>query len=275
MHDISIVIPVYRNAPTLVELTRRLIKTMAQTGQDFEIIFVDDHSPDESLQILRSLAQADSRISALILSENVGQNKALLIGLNWARGNQVACLDADLQDPPEALLDLLAISTKGFPVVFAGRCGQYETADRLFTSRIFKNLMHVICGIPSDAGSYVLMHTSIAHQLTSLYAPVPYLVGMIGCLGNPMASIPVKRSTREQGNSAYSSLKRFKIGINAVWWVFAWKYWYVPQLKRNLNLTEKIVSPVSTSTESASSRIQEFIGDRFYAKEIADATTTN
>ena len=252
MVDLSLVIPVYRNASTLAELVRRTGAALAPTGLEYEILFVDDGSPDDAAAVLRELAAAEPRVAALILARNVGQNRALLTGFAWARGRLVAVMDADLQDPPEALPALLERAAGGCPVVFAGRRGQYESADRLLTSRLFKGLLHWICGIPADGGSYVLLSAEVVGGLLRLYAPQPYLVGMIGCLGYPMDSIPVVRAARPQGTSAYSSWMRLKTGLAGLGWALAWKYWHIPRR------TPAAPNPAT---------IQEMVGARFNESE--------
>lgn len=252
MIDVSVIIPVYRNAPTLAELSQRLITALAPTGLSFEILFVDDHSPDHAALELRSLAANDPRIAAIRLASNVGQNRAVLVGLQWRRGRLVAILDADLQDPPEALPALLQKITPRQPVVFAGRRGEYQSSKRLFTSRLFKTSLQLLYGIPSDAGSYVVITADVADKLLTLYAPAPYILGMLGSLGVPLITIPVARATRPQGESTYTSWMRLKIGINAIFWVFIWKC-------QRLLISHKPNNPPAT--------IRELIGKRFHSEE--------
>jgi len=143
----------------------------------------------------------------------------------------VVILDADLQDPPEEIPRLLAEMDKGFLIVFAGRRGNYETSQRLITSRIYKFMLSLILGLPKDAGLFVAIHSEVVQSLLNLYAPHPFIVAMIGCLGLPMTSIPVARLPRQIGQSAYSSWMRFRTGIQAVWWAILWKNDYIPRKK--------------------------------------------
>ncbi len=106
--QISIVVPVYKNADTLYELHRRLVAAVGQVSDGYEILFVDDACPCGSLAVLRSLAQEDPRVGVLALASNMGQNQAVLTGLAYARGRVAVVLDADLQDPPEAIPTLLS-----------------------------------------------------------------------------------------------------------------------------------------------------------------------
>lgn len=221
--DISVVLPVYRNADTLRPVHRRLRDVLESHGSSFEIVFVDDASPDGSLAILKELANLDSSVRVLALARNIGQHRAVLAGLPLAGGRWVVVMDADLQDPPEAIPQLLRKAQEGFAAVFAGRRGRYESAWRLLESWLFKRLLHLACGIPADAGLFVAMNPQMVERLLALRARRPYLVAMIGCTGLPLASIPVARLPRTVG-SAYSHSARLKTGLAGIGWVLTWRW---------------------------------------------------
>jgi polyisoprenyl-phosphate glycosyltransferase len=131
---VAVVTPVYGNAPTIDELTRRVATTLDSVPLGWSLRFVVDASPDDSLAVAHGLAATDPRLSVTSLTANVGQNRALLAGLAAEDGGADAwvCLDADLQDPPEAAPALLARLAQGdVGVVFAGRRGAYESRSRL------------------------------------------------------------------------------------------------------------------------------------------------
>jgi glycosyltransferase involved in cell wall biosynthesis len=220
--ELSVVVPVYRNAGTLRELHRRLHAALA--GVDCELIFVDDASPDPSRDVLAELAVADEATALVALDENVGQHRAVLAGLARGRGSWSVILDADLQDPPEAIRALLERARAGdVDAVFAGRRGEYESSSRLRTSRLFKRTLHLMCGVPPDAGIFVLLSRRLVDRLVALRGPAPFVVAMVGCVGLPMASIPVERAARVNGDSAYSTWARAKSAWRAFVWVAAWK----------------------------------------------------
>lgn len=227
--QLSIIVPVYRNTDTLVELHRRITQTLEGLISTYEIIFVDDGCPEGSWLILEKLCHEDGRVCALALEKNYGQNTAVLVGLKFTNGECTVILDADLQDPPEEIPRLLAEMEKGYQVVFAGRRGKYEPLHRLLTSKVFKYLLHLICGLPPDAGIYVAISNEGVRRLLRLYAPRPFIVAMIGCSGLKMTSIPVVRAYRSAGESAYSSWKRLETGLLAVLWALLWKYWFIPR----------------------------------------------
>lgn len=222
--EISVVIPVYCNAEMLHELYGRLRHVLAAQRLPYEMIFVDDAGPDGSLAVLRELAQGDPRVAVLALEQNVGQHRAVLTGLAQARGQWVVVMDADLQDPPEAIPHLLTKMQEGFAAVFAGRRGRYESAFRLLTSRLFKRLLHLLCGVPADAGLFVAMNRQMVKRLLAFNVAQPFVTAMMGCTGLPLASTPVLRSQRRRGRSTYSFWKRLKTGSLAIAWVLSQKW---------------------------------------------------
>ncbi|MBI5379526.1 MAG: glycosyltransferase family 2 protein [Nitrospirae bacterium] len=219
--EVSVVIPVYRNADTLSALYQRVRQALETHGLTDEVVFVDDACPANSLAVLSELAGSDSRVAVLALASNVGQHRAVLAGLSHARGERVVILDADLQDPPEAIPDLLAKMQEGFAAVFAGRRGWYESPARLLTSHLFKWLLHKASGVPADAGLFVAMNRTMAERLLASEAPRPFLVAQMGFTGLLLASIPVARTRRPGGGSAYSFRARLMIGVRALLWAIS------------------------------------------------------
>ncbi|MEW5877421.1 MAG: glycosyltransferase family 2 protein [Acidobacteriota bacterium] len=218
--DTSVVVPVFKNAETVLELYRRVATVLQSLGGTWELIFVDDASPDGSLQHLRKLAQEDPRVVVLALAENVGQHRAVWLGLQRARGQMVAVMDADLQDPPEALPAVLrALQDAGAEkptVVFAGRQGRYQSWPRMVTSRFFKHLLHLWLGLPADAGLFCVMNRKAVACLARWDVPRPYLQVMLACAGASFVSLPVTRPLRPAGVSSYSSWRRLVLALRAL-----------------------------------------------------------
>ena len=221
---VSVIAPVYRNADSLDELHRRLVAVLEGLGRPFELVFVDDASPDDSGRVLRRLADADARVRVLTLVRNEGQHCAVLRGLAAARGDDLIVLDSDLQDPPEAIPSLLAAADSGVAAVFAGRRGSYESAGRLRTSHLFKRVNRLLCGVPVDAGLFVLLRRPLVERLLELSGPPPHVVSMIGLSGLRMHSIPVERAKRPLGSSAYSARRRFAAATRALGWGLLWRW---------------------------------------------------
>lgn len=213
---LSVVVPVYRNAPTLDELHRRVASALEGLGIGGEVVYVVDDSPDDSMDVLRRLAAADPRAQVVRLSRRCGQQVAVLVGLAHCAGRWVLPLDADLQDPPEAIGTLLAVAGGEAAALFAGRAGQYQPRGRMLTSRLFKRLLGLLTGLPRDAGICVLMRRDLVDALLRMPVREPYIVAMIGCLGFPARSVPIERQPRPQGVSAYTSWRRLCTGLGAL-----------------------------------------------------------
>lgn len=221
--ELSVVVPVHRNAETLEELVRRVRGVLIEHAPAFEMILVDDACPAGSWQKILEIAKHESRLRGLSLSENVGQHTALLVGLSEARGHWCLMMDGDLQDPPEAIPSLLAARDENTTVVFGARHGDYEPRGRLFTSRLFKRVQHWLCGVPVDAGLFVALRRDIVEELISMPGPRPSIVAMIGCSGRPHRTVPVERAAREHGQSSYRGWSRLRSGLRAIAYILKWR----------------------------------------------------
>lgn len=214
--DVSVVVPVYDNRDTVCALHERLQRVLRDEHLTYEILFVNDACPSGSLAMLQRLAASDANVRVTALSRNVGQHQSVLIGLAQARGRCAVIMDGDLQDPPEALPLMLEELKRGYAAVFAGRRGRYESAGRLVTSRIFKTLLHLLSGVPRDAGMYVIASRAMIDHLVARRDERPFVVAMIGTSGLPLSSIPVSRAIRPSGRSRYSAWMRLSAGLSAL-----------------------------------------------------------
>lgn len=249
--SLSVVLPVYGNALNLRPLHARLTQVLNACTQHYELIFVDDACPYGSGDVLKALAAADPQMMVITLPRNMGQHCAVIVGLQAARGPWTLIMDADLQDPPEALPLLLAAAIgadQGQPAaadrpvaaVFAGRRGRYESLAKLFTSRVFKMALHLITGAPRDAGMFVLISEALRERLLQMAADrrmagfPPFVVAMIGCAGLPVRSIPVTRAVRVEGESTYTPALRFRTAARAIRWAIRWKWIHLARNPRLL-----------------------------------------
>jgi glycosyltransferase involved in cell wall biosynthesis len=219
---LSVVVPVYRNTDTLRELHRRL--DLALGSRLDELILVDDACPEGSGAVIDELAGTDPRVVAVTLEQNVGQHAAVIAGLHRATGGWAVVIDADLQDPPEAISLLLERAERGdAAAVFGGRRGRYESRSRLVTSRLYKRLQGLLAGVPPDASTFVALSRPLVDRLLGMGGPRPSLVAMIGCGGLPVTSVPVDRAPRRDGRSAYSHAARLLSAWRAVRWIVWWR----------------------------------------------------
>ncbi|MGA9761543.1 MAG: glycosyltransferase [Gaiellaceae bacterium] len=223
---VSVVVPVYRNTATLRELHARLGKALS-SFENHQLVFVDDGCDEGSGAVLRELAGADPLVVVVELETNRGQHAAVLAGLAQSRGEWTVVLDADLQDPPEAIPALISAAAAEVDAVFAGRRGGYESWPRLATGRVYRRLLHLAAGTPVDAGAYVALSRRMVARLLEMrkLAPgrAPALVAMIGCSGLKTVSVPVERARRPVGRSAYSTIRRARSGLQALGWAAAWR----------------------------------------------------
>lgn len=215
---ISVVIPVYRNASTLEELASRLLATLGAHASCLELVFVDDASPDQSSDVLRMLADRHTDIRVQSLSRNVGQNRAVLAGLEHARGAVAVVMDADLQDQPESIPTLLSALEGDVHAVFGGRKGRYESAVRLVTSRLHKELLHRVSNrrVPLDAGLFVAMSRTMIDRIVAYPDRDPYVLSLMARTRLSMISIPVERARRPDGQSSYGLAGRLRVAWRAL-----------------------------------------------------------
>ncbi len=221
--DVVVVTPVHGNEATLPELVRRLV--VALDGRTWRLRMVVDASPDASLAVARSLAALDPRIAVTALDRNVGQHRALARGLaaeDEATATAAAwvCLDADLQDPPEAVPVLLRRLAGGdVGAVFAGRRGAYESRARMLTGRLHRAALGRVTGLPADAGAFVAMGPAARRAVLDLGGPS--IVAAIGASGVPVASVPVERDRRPSGHSSWSAAGRARQSARTLAWAAA------------------------------------------------------
>jgi glycosyltransferase involved in cell wall biosynthesis len=223
--DLTVVVPVYRNAPTLAPLTTQIIDVLTALGASHEILFVNDASPDESRDRLREIAARHACVTLLDLPENVGQHAAVLHGLARASGRACAIMDADLQDRPSSLATLWQARTATAAAVYGARRGRYEGRGRHRTSRLFKWVLHRLAGVPKDAGLFVLLERELVDALVRFPTRFPWIQAMVGCLGVPVRCVAVERDARMGGESSYTAFGRLKTAGRALLCVAEYRVW--------------------------------------------------
>lgn len=206
---VSVVAPVYRNADTLRELARRVAAAVG----DHELILVEDACPDASAAVAETLPC----VRVLHHDRNRGQNAAVLTGLRAARGDIVVVLDADLQDPPEAIESLLSALARhpNAEAAFALRRGRYESTLRLLESRLFKALARWRSQgrLPAGAGLFVALRRPLVDALIGR-PHVAHVVSAIGAAGVPLTGVPVERAPSTR--SSYTRAMRLRLAAQAL-----------------------------------------------------------
>lgn len=205
---VSVIVPVYGNASTLRELAARIASVLT----DYELLFVNDASPDDSAEVLSTL---EARV--VTHDHNRGQNAAVLTGFSHAHAATLVVLDADLQDPPEAIPELLRRKAEsGAAIAFASRVGDYAGGGRMFTSRLYKRILSRLTSVPQGAGLFVALDRDVAMRVAAM-APVPSIVAALGLLRVKTIAVPVARATRD--GSAYSGFARLRLACRTLAWV--------------------------------------------------------
>jgi dolichol-phosphate mannosyltransferase len=198
---ISVVIPIFNESLNLPELHRRVTAALDQTGNDWELILVNDGSTDTSARIIRQFHQQDSRIKLLNLSRNWGHQPAVTAGIHHATGDAVILIDGDLQDPPEIIPQMVSKWREGFRVVLAERASRTETGLRGLGLRLFYPLMRKVSDLPQgpDAGIFGLMDRVVVDDFNRLPERNRFIPGLRTWLGYEQTSVLYNRQERAQG----------------------------------------------------------------------------
>jgi polyisoprenyl-phosphate glycosyltransferase len=215
----SFIIPVYNEEENLHSLYQRLRSLLDQLEGRSEVIWINDGSRDRSLSILREFQQQDSRNLYLSFARNFGHQIAVTAGLNFARGQAVIILDADLQDPPELVPELIAQWQRGYQVVYAQRSQrQREGWFKRFTAfafyRLLKNLADV--DIPTDTGDFCLLDRRVVDILNAMPERNRYVRGLRSWVGFQQTAVPYVRDPRFAGEVKYTFGKSLGLAVNGL-----------------------------------------------------------
>jgi dolichol-phosphate mannosyltransferase len=217
--QISIITPIFNESNTIPELYRRVRQVMDTADQTWELVMVDDGSTDGSADLLRQLAAQDSHVRPVIFARNFGHQLAVTAGLDYSRGRASVIMDADLQDPPEVILDLIAKWQEGYEVVYAIRAHREgETAFKLLTASLFYRLIARITdvNIPMDTGDFRLLDRKVINVLNQMRERHRFLRGMSVWVGFKQTGVEYNRAARFAGETKYPFKKMFKFAWDAV-----------------------------------------------------------
>ena len=215
---ISIVIPIYNEEAILELLHRETVAALANVGEDYELVYVNDGSQDRSLEMLRSFQDGNARVVAVDLSRNWGHQAAITAGLSVARGDAVVLMDGDLQDPPSVIPDLVRAWRRGAKVVIAERRSRAERGLRGWLFRWFYRLLGYLSDypIPLNAGIFSLLDRQVVDVVNRLYENNRYLPGLRSWIGFRTELVPYDRNGRAGGQPKQSLGRLFKYGLDAV-----------------------------------------------------------
>jgi dolichol-phosphate mannosyltransferase len=217
--SITIIAPIFNEKENIPELYRRVSTVMESTGESWELIMVDDGSTDGSTDVIRELAQNDQHVRPVIFARNFGHQIAVTAGWDFSRGQAVVIIDADLQDPPEVIPELIAKWREGYEVVYATRTEREgETWFKLFTASLFYRLIYRIADIdiPLDAGDFRLLDRKVVDVLNTMRERYRFPRGMTAWVGFRQVGVPYRRAARFAGETKYPFRKMFRLAINAI-----------------------------------------------------------
>ena len=217
---VSVVVPCFNEEAVITETHRRLTAALAQVPEsDFEIIYVDDGSEDATLRLLREVQRADDRVRVLALSRNFGHQAALTAGLQHAGGNAIVVIDADLQDPPEVILEMVARWREGVDVAYGVRTEREgETVFKRWTAHAFYRFMARISDvvIPVNAGDFRLMDRRVADALLAMPERDRFVRGMVAWTGFRQEPVPYRRRARLAGETEWSLKKMLGFAVDGI-----------------------------------------------------------
>ncbi len=215
---ISVVVACYRDAGSVREMYRRLTEMLAETAPNYEIIFVNDNSPDNAEGLLNEIAAEDQRVTVISHSRNFGSQMAFTSGMRQSIGDAVILMDGDLQDPPEVIPKLIAQWNDGYEVVYGVRTSRSESAwmeslRRLFY-RLYRGLSYV--DVPLDAGDFSLLNRRVVDCILLMPERDRFLRGLRSWVGFRQTGVPYVRAERFSGESTNSWLDNIRWAKRAI-----------------------------------------------------------
>ena len=216
---LSIVIPCYNEEEVVKTTHARLIAVLEKITADFELIYVDDGSRDRTAELLCQLQKSDSRVRVIFLSRNFGHQMATTAGIEYSIGDAVVLIDADLQDPPELIQDMVEKWNQGYDVVYGVRSERIgESAFKLWTAKAFYRLINYLSDvtIPLDTGDFRLMDRRVVKALSAMPERDRFLRGMVSWVGFRQIPLPYQRDKRLAGVSKYPFWKMVRFASDGI-----------------------------------------------------------
>lgn len=215
----SIIAPIYNEEGNIQKLYDRISSVMDSTGEPWELVTVNDGSRDGSVRLIEELAAKDSRVKLVNFARNFGHQLAVTAGLHHASGDSVVVIDADLQDPPELILEMIERWKAGYQVVYAVREERKgESWFKLFTAKLFYRLIYRITDvdIPLDTGDFRLMDRKVVDALNSMPEHNRFIRGLTSWIGFKQTGVSYVREAREWGETKYPLRKMIRFAMDAV-----------------------------------------------------------
>ncbi len=215
----SVIVPVYNEKEVLPELYRRLTEVMSSLQEPYEIVMVNDGSRDQSAEIVRELHEKDPHIKLINFSRNFGHQIAISAGMDYAVGDAVVIIDADLQDPPEVIRDLIAKWHEGYDVVYAVRAQRKgETFFKSFTASLFYRIIYRITDvdIPLDTGDFRLMDRKVVQTMGKMREKHRFMRGLSSWVGFRQTGVEYVREERFAGETHYPFRRMLRLALDGI-----------------------------------------------------------
>ena len=215
----SVVSPVYGAASSLKELVERIHSSVSQITDNYEIILVEDNSPDDSWKIIKEISETDSNVVGLSMSRNFGQQNAINAGLDYATGDWVVTLDCDLQDEPERIVDMYSEALKGYDVVFASRMNRQDSFMKKLFSKLFYSVMSYLTETVQDnsIANFVLYNRNVVQSMARVGDYYRYYPILNHWVGFRTTKLPIPHASRKDDkNSSYTFKKRLRLAYTTI-----------------------------------------------------------
>jgi glycosyltransferase involved in cell wall biosynthesis len=216
---LSVVVPIYNEEEVLPEFHRRIVDAVSSLAFDIEILYVNDGSTDNTLSLLQDLYGKDPRVAVIDVSRNFGKEIALTAGLDHANGEAVVVIDADLQDPPELIPELVRWWKEGYDVVYAKRISRSgESLFKRATAHIFYRLIQQVSRvkIPQDTGDYRLLSRRAVNSLRQLREQHRFMKGLFAWIGYPQKEVLYHRDPRFAGKTKWNYWKLWNFALEGI-----------------------------------------------------------
>ena len=217
---ISIIVPVFNEQENVRKFHDRLVRVVANLSDqfDFEFIFTDNHSTDDTFSVLEKIAEVDSRVKVLRFTKNFGFQASILTGYQNASGEAVVQIDCDLQDPPELIAEFLAKWQEGYQVIYGIRRSRQEGTIINWLRSVFYKMIDKLAEDPllHDAGDFRLIDRKVIDILKEVDDRHPYLRGMIAAFGFEQIGIPYDRDQRKYGESKFSFFSLISLALDGI-----------------------------------------------------------
>ena len=215
---ISIVSPVYRAEKILPILVSEINLVMERIGEDYEIILVDDRSPDNSWEVMKVLSSQNPKIKSIRLSRNFGQHSAIFAGLTKTKGDWVVVMDCDMQDQPKEIAKLYKKALEGYDIVLGQRENRKDKFLKKLSSKLFYKVFNYLSGANFDnnVANFGIYHQKTIKSILDMGDYVKFFSLFINWIGFKSVSIPIEHGEREEGKSTYSVGRLFKQAFNVI-----------------------------------------------------------